>query len=72
MPLSSVSVGDVIEDRSGMTGAVSKTPAMLNIRREFRPDGELLQVCLCDVRTDAGQHEIMFVLDRCHLVRKRG
>ena len=74
MPLSSVSVNDVIEDRNGMPATVTHTPEMLNIRRGFKPDGELFQVCLCDVRTDDGDgpYRIMFILDRCHLIKAAG
>ena len=64
-----INVGDEIEDRTGMTGTVTRTPEMLNIRHGFKPEGELLQVCLCDVHTEAGRHEILFILDRCHLIR---
>lgn len=74
MPLNFVSVGDVIEECNGMPGTVTHTPEMLNIRRGFKPDGELLQVCLCDVRTDDGDgpYRIMFILDRCHLIKAAG
>jgi hypothetical protein len=70
--MTSINVGDVIEDCNGMQGTVTHTSEMLGIRREFKPDGELLQVCLCDVYTEAGRHEIMFILERCHLIKAAG
>jgi hypothetical protein len=70
MPITTVHVGDVIKDRSGMTGTVTRTPDMLNIRPYGQ--GMPLEVCLCDVSTEVGRRAIMFILERCHLIRAAG